>query len=236
MTGWLSNPMSRRAAAAALLMSVASAGGLLLKPGTRLSDQLPPFELASAVPTRFGGWQEHIGSSHVVNPVGRDALDRLYSQTLSRVYVDGAGNRVMLSVAYGGDQSDATSMHLPEVCYPAQGFLQRASSSAVLKASDRTLPVRRLVMVQGRRIEPLTYWLVVGDRIATGSLGHKKIQIEYALRGLIPDGLILRVSTIGEDTERGFALQQRFLVDLRGALPEPARVRLAGVPDAGEPG
>ena len=49
-------------------------------------------------------------------------INKIYNQTLTRTYINPRGDRIMLSIAYGRDQSDALQMHKPELCYPAQGF------------------------------------------------------------------------------------------------------------------
>mgnify|MGYP000496771242 CR=1 FL=1 len=54
----------------------------------------------------------------------QEMLARLYSQVVSRVYLDSTtGKTVMLSLAYGEEQNKQSQVHLPEVCYPAQGFV-----------------------------------------------------------------------------------------------------------------
>ena len=81
-------------------------------------------DLEKMFPTQFGDWQVD-RSMPVILPAPdvQAKLDAIYNQVLARTYVNvRTGERVMLSVAYGGDQSDGMSVHLPEVCYPAQGF------------------------------------------------------------------------------------------------------------------
>ena len=72
----------------------------------------------------------------------------------------------MLSIAYGGDQSDTMAVHKPEVCYPAQGFQILKNATASFSTGDGNIPVKRLVATQGPRIEPITYWTTVGDTVA----------------------------------------------------------------------
>lgn len=59
-----------------------------------------------------------------ITPELANNLDKLYSQTLTRTYINNDGYRIMLSVAYGENQlsSDVTQVHRPEFCYVAQGF------------------------------------------------------------------------------------------------------------------
>ena len=105
-----------------LMIAAASLGGIL-RPSISMADERTPIDLEAMVPLQFGEWRaEPQQSGYVINPQQRSMLEKLYSQTLSRTYVDPRGYRIMLSIAYGKNQSDALSLHKPEVCYPAQGF------------------------------------------------------------------------------------------------------------------
>ena len=69
------------------------------------------------------------------------------------------GKAIMLSLAYGEEQSKQSQVHLPEVCYPAQGS---ASSTARRRTSETpvgAIPVKRLEARLGNRNEPITYWI-----------------------------------------------------------------------------
>ncbi len=68
------------------------------------------------------GWSER-PSNAIVAPAEENSLAaRLYNQSLARLYVNAAGEGVMLVIAYGNTQSDSLQLHRPEVCYPAFGF------------------------------------------------------------------------------------------------------------------
>ena len=54
-------------------------------------------------------------------------------------------------------------------------------------------------------------------------------QLRYGFRGEIPDGLLFRVSSITPDAEAGYASQDEFIHQLVDALPNDARLRLAGL-------
>ena len=80
-------------------------------------------QLEPTVPQSFGDWTELPDQpAQVVNPQTKELLDTLYSQILTRTYVNKDGYRIMLSMAYGDDQRGGLQAHRPEVCYPAQGF------------------------------------------------------------------------------------------------------------------
>ncbi len=134
----------------------------------------------------------------------------------------------MLSVAYGGDQSDGTRAHLPEVCYPAQGFQITSSGVGQLDLAGRAVSTRLLMSKLGQRNEPITYWLVVGDRVTLSRTDQKLTQFRLGLKGLIPDGMLVRVSSIDADMARGHRVQAQFLADMAAAFTEPSRDRVFG--------
>lgn len=226
--------MKRRFTVTALLlggvMLAASLAAFALKPRARLADQRPPVALEKLVPERFGDWRLDPAVAPVT--VGADVrarLDALYNQLLNRGYVDSQGRRIMLSVAYGGDQGgDGTQVHRPEFCYAAQGFQLMRNAAGELGTRYGVLPVRRLLAVQGRRNEPITYWITVGDNATVPGLGRKLSQIAYGLTGRVPDGMLVRVSSIDADSRKAYALQESFINDLLAALPEADRARIAG--------
>lgn len=226
--------MKRRFTVTALLlggvMLAASLAALALKPTRRLADQQPPIALETMVPERFGDWR--VDPAVVPITVAADVrarLDALYNQLLNRSYIDGQGRRIMLSIAYGGDQGgDGTQVHRPEFCYAAQGFQLMRNVADELATRYGALPVKRLMAVKGRRNEPITYWITVGDRATVPGLGRKLNQLAYGLTGRVPDGMLVRVSSIDADSRSAYALQERFVNDLLAALPEADRARIAG--------
>lgn len=212
------------------VMAASAALAVLLKPTTRLADQRPPLVLEQIVPADFGGWR--VDRSIVPVTVSADVqakLDAIYNQTLNRTYINDAGQRVMLSIAYGGDQSgDGTQVHRPEFCYAAQGFQLTRNIVGDLATRYGALPVRRLMAVQGRRNEPITYWITVGDKATVPGLSRKLNQLAYGLTGKVPDGMLVRVSSIDADPQNAYGLQQRFIDAMLGAMPPQDRARIAG--------
>jgi EpsI family protein len=218
-----------RALLAALIMVAGAALAHLGKPGVYLADQIGKPELESLFPKQFGRWRLDARMGVVLPaPDVQAQLDAIYNQVLSRTYVNPEGQRIMLSVAYGGDQSDGTSAHRPEVCYPAQGFEITANTKAVQSTPGGSLPVRQLMSRLGGRNEPITYWVVVGTKVATSGIEQKLAQMRYGLRGVISDGMLVRVSSIDADVARGHALQSAFIAELAGAMPSQTRSRVFG--------
>ena len=218
-----------KALLALLLMLAAFAGGQAWRPTTRLADSRPKVDLETMFPKAFGDWRlDERMPLQLISPDTQAMLNKLYNQTLSRTYINTQGERIMLSVAYGGDQSDATRAHRPEVCYPAQGFQLNDRQDGALALGDRTLRVRRLVTQLGGRIEPLTYWITVGERITISGTEQKLAQLSYSTRGVVPDGMLVRVSSIDRDSAKAYQLQQAFVVDMAHAIPPALQAQVIG--------
>jgi EpsI family protein len=219
----------RRAIAVALAMGVTVALAEVAKPRTHLADRLGKPDLTAVFPASFGEWREDTSMPIILpSPDVQAKLDAIYNQVLSRTYVSRAGERIMLSVAYGGDQSDGTRAHKPEVCYPAQGFVILSNEVGAIDTADRHIPVRRLMSKLGGRNEPITYWMAVGGEVVLSNTQHKLVQLRHALDGEIPDGLLVRVSSIDPDMVRGYRLHARFVADLISAVPAADRTRVFG--------
>lgn len=215
------------AAAGLMLGGVGLAGAM--KPTKHLADQIGKPDLETLFPKTFRDWRID-PSLPVILPAPdvQALLDKIYNQVLARTYVNAQGQRIMLSVAYGGDQSDGTSAHRPEVCYPAQGFAIKSNKTAVLTAGPPRLRVRLLESQLGGRYEPITYWVVVGSEVVLSGLEQKWAQMRFGLRGIIADGLLVRVSSIDNVAARAHKLQAQFIADLWSELPVTGRRRVFG--------
>ena len=89
--------------------------------------------------------------------------------------------------------------------------------------------VKRLLMAQGQRLEPITYWTMIGEHQSLGGIDKKLTEMRYGFRGTVPDGLLFRVSSIGRETEAAYSVHEEFVGALLGALAPENRKRLAGL-------
>jgi EpsI family protein len=216
-----------------LCMFAAAGMALALKPTVKVADSGPKVDLEVLIPKAFGDWKiDETIAPLIADPELQARLDKIYNQTLTRTYVNPKGERVMLSIAYGGDQSDSMAVHKPEVCYPAQGFQILKNTSGTFSTDGGSIPVKRLVATQGARIEPITYWTTVGDKVAVSGLKWKLQQMKYGLTGQIPDGLLFRISSIQADERAAYQVQDDFSRALLGAMPTADRQRIIGTPGA----
>jgi len=216
----------------AVLAAMLATMGLssLPAPAERIADSRPAVKLESLVPERFGSWSTDKSIVPVgISPDVLAALDNSYNQTLARTYVNTAGERIMLSIAYGADQSDNLNLHLPEGCYDAQGFAVGEKTTVLMQTPFGEITVARLLATKEQRVEPITYWMVIGGELATSFWEAKKIKLAHAVKRQIPDGILFRISSITSDPERGYALQGQFAnAMMRELRPEARRVLVGG--------
>jgi EpsI family protein len=204
-----------------LIFLVAGTGAEIMKPKTLLADIREDFDLERILPRQFGGWRQNNqgGIPQVPQEIATD-LPRQYNQALNRTYVNEFGYGIMLSISYGRSQlGSELQAHRPESCYRAQGFVLLDSSTAALALDGQVLNVRRLVTRQNTRIEPVSYWMTIGDTATLPGIPRKLEQLGYSLRGLIPDGMLVRVSSLDGDFDRAFQAHYRFIEDLQQVVP-----------------
>lgn len=215
---------------AAVLMTSAAAVATVMTPTRRIVDILPKLDIEAAIPQSFGDWRVDTRTGGVVNPQQSELLNQLYSQIVTRTYVNSDGYRIMLSIAYGEDQRDGNQLHYPEVCYPAQGFQVISNKKAVLNTPLGDIPVKRLEShLSQQRYEPITYWTTVGNQALTGGAAKKVVEMQYGLKGEVPDGLLFRVSSIDRDSSVAFKAQEQFISTLVQALDSDVRPRITGL-------
>lgn len=203
-----------------------------LQPTEMLAQRLGDFDLEAVVPEKFGVWRrDAAGGAAVVDPQTKAFIDSIYTRTLARLYVADDGYRVMLSIAYSRDHSDnRDSFHRPEICYPAAGFNILGQTDARIVTDFGDVSARRMITRLGAaRPEPVTYWVTIGEHAVVTGMDRKLASLRYTTRGLIPDGLLFRVSSIDPNADDAFARQDQFIREFVAALTPQHRRRLAGL-------
>lgn len=197
-----------------------------------MAEQRSVVSLEDMIPKEFGDWKYvELNQLQIVNPQQISTINRVYSDTLSRTYINSKKQIMMLTLAYGKNQNDNTQLHYPEVCYPAQGFSITSIVLDKFYSEYKKFPVKRMVATNKVRIEAITYWTTIGDVVALGGFETKKIKLFYATKGLIPDGLLVRVSNIAsseQDLPSAFDVQKIFISDLINNASDKTRQRLIG--------
>lgn len=184
-------------------------------PDNKMSQARASINFSTILPERFADWEIDLSmTNQLVDPEVKATLESVYSQTVARTYINSIGQRVMLSVAYGGDQDEVMQVHKPEVCYTAQGFSVNKKGTTEIQTNKGLIQAKLLLAKQAERIEPVTYWITIGKSIALDGLQWRWERIKYGLTGELPDGLLFRVSSLGSDTQMQYKLHRMFISDL----------------------
>jgi EpsI family protein len=211
---------------ASLAMLAVTAAARVLAPQPAVHPR--QYDLSSMIPRQIGAWSYVPTIGLITAPAGpadvvQDAAQYggIYSQIVGRGYRDSSGHVLMLLVAYGAAQDARLKAHRPEFCYVASGFriLDKSASTLTVDGRHGALPLIRLIAERETRLEPVSYWMRVGDVLSHGPWDRQLIRLEYGLRGVVPDGALFRVSTVGLEPEASFALQEQFIRDLLSTVP-----------------
>lgn len=216
----------------AILFAATYVAAIEARPTALWADVIKGPSYNSIIPAKFGDWvllpQQ---TSSIVNPVQEEELMKLYSETVSKTYLyKPTGQVIMLSMAYGRNQSTDVQIHTPEQCYPSQGFRVDKRYDHEIQTQFGAIKAVRMETSMGLRKEPLTFFLRVGDSVARGSKERNLARLKMALHGYLIDGLLFRVSEITDDADASFKLQDKFIQDLLNAVSPEARPRLIGSP------
>lgn len=195
-------------------------------PDAQVRAQTP---LEQLFPAQFGDWRLDPSSAALIRPAFEQARRfQMYDQVLERTYMDSLGRRIMLSVAYGRQQSVGLQMHRPEVCYKAGGFHISDVRPGSLTLLSREVPVTRLFASMDGRPEPITYWRLLGHELIADETQFKLRQLSMGVSSSIPDGLLVRVSSIDDNLAGAYQLHAAFAQALAQALTPAQRQRVLG--------
>ena len=192
----------------------------------RAEHRLAKAKLGDLIPLQIGAWR-YATSDGVVVPREDGPVDG-YDQVLTRVYEAHGLPSIMLLIAYGSTQGGSLQLHRPETCYPGQGFTMSGFAERTLQpAANAHVAARTFTATRDDRVERLVYWTRIADSFPRSTAEEYRAIIGSVLHGVVPDGVLVRVSTIGADLERS----DRALADFSAALidaPAAARPILVG--------
>lgn len=182
--------------------------------------------LEQIIPVKFGEWQELKSNLYQVGVTTNknSEQDLIYDQVLTRQYINANGEQVMLTIAWGQKQRQEIKIHRPEVCYAAQGFNVES-----LKTKDFNIASMHNINITGNEMiaensnyqEAVSYWIRIGD-IYTENAWQTRFYIFISgLMGNIPDGILVRASSIvskEKSIDAYFKLNETFLMALIHSL------------------
>jgi EpsI family protein len=213
--------VDRRKVLLGLLFCSAAGLAALRQPNKHL-DYLGSEKLDHLVPKTIGQWKFVAASGLVVPP--NDQLSRaLYSNLLTRVYADGQNPPVMLLVAQSGSQTGVLQIHRPETCYTAGGYHISVVTPQPIQVGSTMVPANQMDASVDGVTEHVIYWTRVGNRMPASWKQQRLAVAEQNLQGVIPDAILVRVSTVRDDAEGARATLQAFVSAMIDSLPPDRR-------------
>lgn len=225
-----------RAAAPGLSRRDLLVGGVCLAAAGTAYARMPRHRLASIgkgqleklAPDKIGGWRYETASGVVLPPP--DELARLlYDQQVARTYTSDTDLPMMLVMAYGSSQGGMLQVHRPEICYPASGFRLTGTMTQPLEVGGgHTIPIRSFTASSDIRTEQVIYWTRIGKALPTSWTGQRIAIMESNLAGYVPDGLLVRVSTVDTNAKAATAALERFVRAMLAEVGVAGRQQLIG--------
>jgi len=230
----------RRWAWSAIALAVATVPSAYLIGATRrpMVEKLTP--LPSALPAAVGGWRQVTSDLAPVDPTDRGeglGLNDVYDAVENRAYANAAGDQIMVTLAYRRIQRPESKIHRPELCYYAQGYAISGNRPVMISGPNGTIAARTFEAQGQARGETVVYWIRIGDETPSSAWATRLLLFRAGLRGLAPDGILVRASMIGDrlsarGQSRHVQVLRAFLTQLTGAASPAGRRLLVGAPRA----
>lgn len=212
-------------------------GALLAAGGAAVARQpqpvVPPVrkgELEKLVPLAIGDWRFQDASGVVLPPA--DAFqDTLYrGGVVVRSYAAPHRAPIMLLVAYSNVQDGMLQVHRPEFCYTAGGYKLSPTRHLVLNdGMGGEIPADAFSADGISRTEQVVYWTRIGNLFPVSWPLQRLAVARANIEGFIPDGLLLRLSTLAPDMESALPDLKAFAAALIRAAPPAGRRLMANV-------
>lgn len=192
-------------------------------------DLMGKLSLEEIVPETLGPWQS-VNDASLIQPVQEGSLmDTLYDGLLTRRYVNQqTDDQIMVLMAYGRSQTDSLQLHRPEVCYPAVGIPIIAQANTEITFGTKSIPAVQLVAQSPSRTEDIIYWSRMGEEFPQTSSSQRAVKLKLAMRGYIPDGILVRVSQLRAGGEPDYTQIKAFIQDMLTGVKPAERAPLIG--------
>jgi EpsI family protein len=219
--------LSRRMVVVGFVSGMAASAAYALKP-RREEHRLIKTKLKDLIPMKVGPWRYGSAEGLVVARPEEALPTEGYDQLVGRTYEAPGRPEIMLLVAYGSTQGATLQLHRPETCYPAQGFgLSDFSEPNLAFAADRPVHARRFTATRDERVERLIYWTRIANSFPRNTAGEYRAILGSVLSGIVPDGVLVRLSTIMPDAAAADQALDQFAAELiRQASPAGRQILL----------
>jgi EpsI family protein len=176
--------------------SAATAGVAALMTPRHYEPGVNRIRLDDAVPTSVGPWRAQTSGAFILPEDA--AAASAYDQIITRRFAGATGPDIMLLIAHGAAQSGLMRVHRPEVCYSSAGFQIRGLHGLdIAVAPGHTIAAQSFVGVRDDRVESVLYWTRIAGYFPRDLMAQRLIMLRLGLAGLIPDGVLVRISALG---------------------------------------
>ncbi|KTE18992.1 hypothetical protein ATE67_15715 [Sphingopyxis sp. H050] len=203
--------ISRRNALIGGVLACASGVALLRQPAIA-NPVVPEATFEKWIPDKFAGWSS-VSQAGIVLPPPDSMRDRLYDNLVTRVYSSADLPPVMLLLAYNNSQDGVLQVHRPEVCYPVGGFDLSETRPVDVKVGTQVIPANFFTATSPERLEQVQYFTRLGNAFPRRWSEQRFAVIRANLAGEIPDGMMMRVSTLGIGSAEAESLLDNFTRD-----------------------
>jgi EpsI family protein len=157
----------------------------------------------SRFPEQFGPWR-------IIrdNPMDNDVMETLRADDyLNRDYIDSAGRRINLFVAFFKSQRAGQTPHSPKNCLPGAGWVWSVSDTIPLALEGRATPaeINRYIVSKGDDKAAVLYWYQSHGRIVASEYRAAAFAAWDALRYNRTDTALVRVVIPIEDNHDAVA-------------------------------
>lgn len=191
--------VTRRALLVGGAMALTAAGAYAATP-RRAERRLARHKLGDLVPRAVGPWTATTPAGVVTATEELENKDG-YDQLLTRVYQAAGLPSIMLLIAYGSTQGGTLQLHRPETCYPGQGFALERFADADFRFPGADVRARRFTARRDERVERLVYWTRIAASFPRNTAEEYSAIFRSVVGGVVPDGVLVRLSTTDADGE-----------------------------------
>lgn len=191
---------------------------------TAISKPMTSGQFGDAIPDRVEDWVSRKTAEVVLPP--QDDSNKLYENLETRIYEATGLPAIMLLVAYSSVQQNDIQVHRPEVCYPASGFPIISEELVDLRVANRTIRAKIVRAQRGGMVERVLYWVRVGDQFPTDWPNQRLSMALANLKGVVPDGVLVRVSALEEPSADVSDVLQRFTNAFLAVSPAEMRNKI----------
>ena len=187
----------------------------------------PPLHrpLDALTPRSFAGWRSNVAEDAPPETLA----ENIYDQIVCRVYAKAGAPSVTAFIGYAAAQRGLTRMHLPHGCYPSAGYtVADLAPVSVPTAVGRPAPAVRFSARRGDELQQVLYWSRIGRAFAQSYAGQNWAVTQAALHGIVPDGVLFRLSCQDDATNTALSVLEHFARDLVKSSPSSLRRVLLG--------